>query len=110
MLDERTRRADEVGELLDTVKAYARQETVGPLEGAGRAVAFGVAGVVCLGIGVIIMLVGVLRLLQTESSAFDGQLMSALPYLIVLAVAAGFMVAALSLIKRVNLDGRKRAS
>jgi hypothetical protein len=104
MLDERTRRTDEVSDLLDTVKAYAKQETVGPLKGAGRAIGLGAAGVVCLGIGLVVVLVGLLRLLQTETSAFDGDLMSVIPYLICLVVAAVAIYIALSLIKRIELD------
>jgi uncharacterized membrane protein len=108
MLDERTRRADEVSDLLDTVKTYARQETVGPLKGVGRSVGFGVAGALSLGVGIIIVIVAVLRLLQTETSAFHGDLMSVLPYLIVFVVAVALIVASLALIKRVDLDRQQR--
>jgi len=107
MLDERTRRTDEVSDLLDTVKAYAVQETVGPLKGGIKAMALGLVGVFCLGLGIIIMLVGILRLLQTETDAFHGELMSVLPYLIVLAVAVTAIVLALALIKRVELTPRE---
>ena len=41
-----TRRGEQasVGEVVEFVKTYARQETVGPLKGAGRWIAFGAAG------------------------------------------------------------------
>lgn len=55
-----------LGEVLDFVKAYARQETVGPLKGAGRWIGFGIGGAFALGLGLLFVLLGVLRLLQTE--------------------------------------------
>jgi hypothetical protein len=84
--DEKGRRSAEVGDLLDTVKAYATQETVGPLQAGAKAMALGVAGVFFVGFGIIILQVALLRLLQTETSAFDGDLMSVVPYLIVFVV------------------------
>jgi uncharacterized membrane protein YidH (DUF202 family) len=109
VLDERTRRGDEVSDLLDTVKAYAKQETVEPLKGGVQAVAYGLGGVLCLGIGLVIILVGLLRLLQTETTAFRGEFMSVLPYLIVFAVALVAIVIALSLIKKVEFDRGERS-
>jgi uncharacterized membrane protein YidH (DUF202 family) len=109
MLDERTRRTDEVSDLLDTVKAYAKQETVEPLKGGLKAVALGLAGVLCLGVGIVVILVGVLRLLQTETTAFRGDFMSVLPYLIVFAIAVVAIGIALALINRVEFDRRERS-
>ena len=75
-----------VGEVIDFVKTYARQETVGPLKGAGRWIAMGAAGAIALGLGLSLLLLGVLRLVQSEiSDIADGRL-SWLPYLIVLGV------------------------
>ncbi len=74
-----------VGEVIDYVKTYARQETVGPLKGAGRWIAMGAAGAISLGFGLSLVLLGLLRLVQSEwSDIADGRL-SWLPYLIVLA-------------------------
>jgi hypothetical protein len=108
VLDEKTRRSDEVTDLVDTVKAYAKQETVEPLKGGVKALVVGTAGVVLLGIGLTIVLVGVLRLLQEETDAFHGELMSVLPYLIVLTVAVTLIAGALALIKRIDLKPRER--
>src|SRR5207248_2287492 len=74
-------RGDDVTQLLDTVKTYAKQETIGPLKGIGRSIGFGLGGVLCLGIGTISLLVGVLRVLQTETSVFEGN-WSFVPYVI----------------------------
>lgn len=75
-------------ELLDLVRAYAKQETVDPLKGIGRWLAFGLAGSLLLGTGLLLLAVGALRALQTETGdTFDGN-WSWAPYLIVLAACA----------------------
>lgn len=82
----------ELQELRELVVAYARQETVEPIKGLGRFVAFGVAGSIVLGIGLILLLLGGLRALQTQTgSTFTGKLSWA-PYLIDL-VGTGILIA-----------------
>lgn len=79
-------------ELWDLVRAYAKQETVEPMKGLGRKAAFGAAGSVILSIGLVLLLLGGLRALQTETgSTFDGN-WSWAPYLIALA-GAGIVLA-----------------
>ena len=74
-------------EFVQLVRDYAQQETLAPLQGLGRFVAFGVAGSVLLAVGVGLLLLSLLRVLQTETgSTFAGNL-SWVPYLIT-AVAA----------------------
>ena len=102
MLDEKARLSDEVSDLLDTVKTYAVQETVGPLKGGFKAMVLGLAGVFCLGLGIIFILIAILRVLQTETDAFRGDLMSVLPYLIVLTVALAAIALAVLLIRRID--------
>jgi hypothetical protein len=64
----------EVTDLVGLIKSYVLQETVGPLKAIARTLAFGSAGAVLLGIGSVLMLVGVLRVLQTETgSVFAGE-------------------------------------
>ncbi|MEL6893357.1 MAG: hypothetical protein AAFP84_17325, partial [Actinomycetota bacterium] len=55
-----------LGEVIEYVKSYAKQETIGPLKGAGRWLAFGAAGAFALGLGLMIVLLGVLRAAQVE--------------------------------------------
>ena len=62
---------------------YAKQETVGPLKALGKWVAFGLAGAICVVIGVVFWSFALLRLLQSETDALDGGL-SFLPYVITL--------------------------
>ncbi len=54
-----------LGDVIDFVKAYATQETLGPLKGAGRWLGFGAAAALSMGLGLMIMLLGLLRLVQT---------------------------------------------
>lgn len=74
-------------EIFQLSKSYALQETVDPLKGLGKFVAFGVGAAVLGGVGLILMLLGVLRLLQTETGdTFVGD-RSWVPYLITLVIA-----------------------
>ena len=82
----------QLGEAINLVKEYARQETLGPLRGAGRWLAFGAAGAVLLGFGSFLIILGILRVLQTDTGdTFTGRWMSLLPYLIAL-IAAGIVI------------------
>ena len=74
-------------ELWGLTKDYARQETIDPLKGVGRYLAYGGIGALLGSIGVILLMLAGLRALQTETgSTFTGNL-SWLPYLIVIVVA-----------------------
>jgi hypothetical protein len=46
---------------------YLKQETIAPLRGLGRFLYMGIAGSFCLAFGILLILLGVLRLLQTET-------------------------------------------
>lgn len=86
-------------ELWDLVRAYAKQETLEPIKGIKRFVAFGLAGSLLLGIGVILLTLAVLRALQNETgSVFDGG-WSFVPYILTLVVCAGVIGVALKAIK-----------
>jgi len=79
-----------ISELWGLTKDYARQETVEPLKGVGRYLAYGLAGVVVGSIGVIMLLLAMLRALQTETgTTFTGS-WSWAPYVLVL-LAAGVL-------------------
>lgn len=78
------------------VVAYVKQETIAPIRGLGRFVAFGLAGSALVGLGMLIVLLGVLRLLQEQTgSVFRGN-WSFAPYLLTVAAAAVVAGAALS--------------
>ncbi len=92
-----------VGDIIDYVKAYAKQETLGPLKGAGNWLGFGFAAAAALGLGLVFLLLGLLRLLQTEWERSAAGNLSWLPYLIVLVVAAGLLALTLMRIKKATL-------
>jgi uncharacterized membrane protein YidH (DUF202 family) len=89
-----------VTELWELTKDYARQETVDPLKGVGRYLGYGLAGAVLTSIGVILLMLALLRALQTETGdVLDGN-MSWAPYGIVLIVGVVLILLALSRINR----------
>jgi hypothetical protein len=71
---------------ISLVIAYLKQETLDPLKQMGRFVAFGIVGSVAIALGTGMLLLAALRVLQTETGAFHGNL-SWLPYLIVAVLA-----------------------
>lgn len=74
-------RGQDVWELL---VAYVKQETVEPLRGLGRWIGFGAGGSVLIATGISLLLLSVLRALQTETgTTFTGN-WSWAPYVIVL--------------------------
>ena len=81
-------------ELWELVVAYAKQETIDPLKRLGRFIAMGVPGALLFGTGVVLLAVGGLRALQTETGdTFEGN-WSWAPYGILLVVSA--LIAGLS--------------
>ncbi len=92
-----------VGEVIDYVKAYAKQETLGPLKGAGNWLGYGFAAAALLGLGLVLMLLGLLRLIQTEWDRSASGNLSWLPYLIVLVVAGALLALTLMRIKKSTL-------
>lgn len=71
---------EEASELVRLVVAYARQETVDPLKALGRFLVFGLAGALLLGIGCVLLVLAVLRLLQTELSTHLSGSLTWVPY------------------------------
>jgi hypothetical protein len=81
-----------VQDLTKMVIAYVKQETVEPIRGLKRFVAFGLAGSVLVSMGLLVLFLGVLRLLQEETgSLFRGHL-KFIPYLVTV-VLCGAVVA-----------------
>lgn len=91
---------DTVGELFQLTKSYALQETVEPIKGLGKFVGFGLGAALLGALGTILAMLGLLRLLQTETGAhFTGHL-SWVPYLITLALGLILMCLAVLGIQR----------
>jgi len=70
LIPERLRVADNpqqtIRELKELVIAYAKQETLDPLKGLGRYVAYGVGGALLIGTGVMFLAIGALRALEGD--------------------------------------------
>ena len=94
----------DVGDVVDTVKQYVRQETIGPLKGAGRWLAMGAAAAFALGIGLLLVMLGLLRLIQTEWERSSTGSLSWLAYAIVLVVCGAVLALTLSRIKKSTLS------
>jgi hypothetical protein len=85
---------------------YLKQETIDPLRGLGRFLYMGIAGSVFLAFGILLVLVGILRLLQTETgSALTGD-MSWVPYAVV--VLLGILVIAVAVWRVTAGPGRAK--
>lgn len=102
------REAASLGEVVEYVKAYAQQETIGPLKGAGRWIGLGVVGAVALGLGSSLLLLGLLRLIQSEWEGLSTGGSSWVPYVIVLAVAAVLLALTLMRINKKFLSKHDR--
>ena len=96
-----------VSEVFEFVTDYAKQETIGPLRGAGRWLGFGVAAAILLGSGIALILLGLLRLLQTEWTRSATGSLSWLAYLIVLVVGAAILAFTLSRIRKTTLNPKE---
>jgi hypothetical protein len=67
---------------------YLKQETIDPLRGLGRFLYMGIAGAFFLAFGILLILLGILRLLQTETgTALTGD-WSWVPYAAVVVLGA----------------------
>jgi hypothetical protein len=100
----------QIGQVIDLVKEYARQETLGPIKGAGRWLAAGAAGAVLIGTGCVFLVLGSLRMVQNEfGRSFRGSWVSLLPYLFAFVVSLAVIgVAAWRITKKKTLQKESR--
>lgn len=88
----------EVRDLAETLRDYAKQETLGPLRNLGRYLAWGIGGAVLMSLAVVLLVLSGVRALQSELTAFDGN-WSFVPYvagmavLLLIVAVAGMAVA-----------------
>jgi hypothetical protein len=68
---------------------YLKQEALAPLKGLGRFLLWGVTGSLAIAVGILLLLVGVLRLLQTETSTALTGNWSWVPYFSVALIGLG---------------------
>lgn len=93
-----------IGGIVELVKTYAKQETLGPLQGAGRWLAFGAIGAILLGLGLALLLLGALRLIQTEWDWAARGSWSWISYLVVLAACVLIIILAIKRINKASLN------
>lgn len=94
-----------IGEVIDLVKNYAKQETLAPVRGAGRWIGFGLAGAVLIGSGTLLLVLGLLRLVQNEfAPTFAGRWMSLLPYVFALVLCLVVIGIAVTRISKPSLN------
>jgi len=104
-----TRTNASIGDTIETVKAYVKQETMEPLRGAGRWLAVGAAASILIGIGALLLILGGLRLLQNEfTPTFRGRWMSLLPYAITFVASIAVIGLAISRIGKKSLNGDRK--
>lgn len=97
----RTSTQDKVEDLAVATKDYAVEQILGPIRGAGRWLAFGLAGALAMGIGLLFGLLAMLRLVQDlGGGALDGA-WSFVPYLVTAAGAGPVIAYSLS---RINTE------
>lgn len=82
---------------LDLVVKYVKQETLGPLRSIGKFLGLGIGGAILVSIGFLLVLLGILRLLQTETGATFHDHLSWLPYLITVFIGSAMTVLSFSL-------------
>lgn len=97
-----------LGDVIDLVKAYAKQETIGPLRGAGRWLAFGAAGSFTLGLGLMLVLLGLLRMFQVEWERSATGSWSWVAYAIVLVITVILLAITLLRIKKSTLNNEPK--
>lgn len=89
------------------LRAYAVQETVGPLRGLGRYLLFGLVGAVGVSLGLVFATLAVVRVLQSETDLFNAN-WSFVPHL---AGAVFLMLAIAMLIRAVgSKESRSKAN
>ncbi len=107
-----TKKNEPQGQLAQTaqlMKDYARQELREPLGNTGRWILAGAAGAICIGLGTAFLVLGLLRLLQTEwPGTFQGRWMSLIPYVCGLALSGIVIFLAVRRINKTPLTKEKR--
>lgn len=105
----RAAKAPSLGEMYDLLRDYVKQETLDPIRGAGRWMAWAALGAIALILGVTFLMVGLLRLVQAELfSANDGK--TWVPYLIVVVVSFVLVLSSKARIRKPSLHRTRRNS
>lgn len=93
-----------ISELWEMLVKYAKQETIDPLKGLGRFVAFGMASAIVGSAGIILLTLGGLRVLQTHTDDHLSGNLDWVPYLAALVLLAVLIAIFVS---RINKKGSR---
>ena len=85
------------------IRDYVKQETLDPLRGVGRWLAWGIIGAVAIIFGAVVGLIGLLRLLQAEIFSQPNGF-TWIPYLIVVVAGVAMIWLSLTRIQRPSLQ------
>lgn len=103
----RAAKAPSLSEMYDLLRDYVKQETLDPIRGAGRWMGWAALGAVSLIIGMTFLMVGVLRLVQSELfNANDGN--TWIPYLIVVIISIALVLSSTARIRKPSLHRKPR--
>jgi hypothetical protein len=104
LFQRRASSVDHVTDLVDSVKQYAKQETIEPIKGAGRWLAYGSLASLCLGLSLVMATLAVLRLSQFVGGRAMSGSWSFVHYLVALVVDGGLVALTISRISRRTLE------
>lgn len=74
---------DELQDVIEEARRYFIAQTLTPLASMGRGLLYGVGGSITASIGVVLCLIGMLRILQTEAGGTFTGTWSFVPYILV---------------------------
>jgi predicted cobalt transporter CbtA len=87
-------------ETVSVIIGYVKQETLGAMRPLGRYLAFGVSGAVLVTFGFALILLGILRLLQSETGSTFHAHLSWVPYLVTMVIGVGMTIVSFSLARK----------
>jgi hypothetical protein len=100
----------DLASVVELVKEYAQQETLGPIKGAGKWLGMGAAGAALLGTGCMFLILGLLRMIQNEfGKSFQSPWVTMMPYAIALVatiIVMGFAAWRISKKKTLQKESR----
>ncbi len=99
MPDDRKSLAEVGSELWELLISYGKQETVEPLKGLQRFVAYGVAGALLTGVGLLLLTLAGLRALQTQTDGHLSGNLSWIPYVAAMVLLGALIGVCIRMIK-----------
>ena len=94
---------DTVRDLWQLLVSYTKQETIDPLRTLGRYLAFGLAGMSLITLGVFMLAMSILRAMQSMTGELFSGFWSWVPYVVAIAVLSAVIAFVVSRINRETL-------